>query len=63
MTCTVFGAVDVRRAYSWAVSPENEGHGCKYVKDRMLCDRDDITRVCGEGAKSIVCGSKALGDQ
>ena len=47
------GAVDVR--YAFSKEPE-KSEGCKYVQDRMLKDKEDVTKLWRDGAKVFTCG-------
>ena len=53
------GVVDVRYAFS-RESNHELAQGCKYVQDRMLKDRSDLSKLWDTGAKVYVCGSSAL---
>ncbi|TDL21939.1 cytochrome P450 oxidoreductase OrdA-like protein [Rickenella mellea] len=49
------GVVDVRPAFSRMSDASN---GCKYVQDRIWCDRQDIIEAFRGGAKFFTCGSR-----
>jgi cytochrome P450/NADPH-cytochrome P450 reductase len=49
------GVVDVR--YAFSREPENS-QGCKYVPERMKCDKDLLRQLWKDGATVYVCGSR-----
>jgi len=53
------GVVNLFYAYSRA--PERS-KGAKYIQDRLWEEREEMTKVFGDGAALYVCGSSMLGD-
>jgi cytochrome P450/NADPH-cytochrome P450 reductase len=49
------GVVDVR--YAFSREPENS-EGCKYVPERMKCDKALLREMWKDGARVYVCGSR-----
>lgn len=52
------GAVKVYYAYS---RKSEKSDDCKYAQDRLWQEREEASKLFGEGAKVYICGSSALG--
>lgn len=50
----------VKIFYAFSREPDLS-ESCKYVQDRLWRERDEVSRLFGEGARAYICGSGAVG--